>query len=368
MNRNEMKTENKWKLEDIFASDAEFEKAYAAAKASASLCLKYREKLKEKEDVLNCFRDCDFVSKQLERIYAYAKMRHDEDTREAKYKDMSGRAESLYVEIASNNSFITPSLSKLKKEKLESFIKDPDFSDYDYQLKQILKNKKYILSEKEEKLLAEGGEVFSSFRNIFSMIDNADMKYGEVEDSNGNKTVLSHAKYSLFMQSPDRLLRERAFKEYYKSYIDRINTITAVYSSSVKKDCYLSAVRGYKSCLEKALINEDVPEAVYKNLVKSVGDNLKPLHEYVKFRKKALGLTEMHMYDMYVPIIENAELKLDYEEALKLVKDGLRPLGTGYGALLNRAMEERWIDVYENDGKKSGAYSFDVYGAHPLYC
>ena len=365
MKRQEISEENKWKLEDIFLSIEEWEKSFNALKSKADLCLKYRGNLKTKEQILNCLKDSENISQDAEKLYAYAKMREDEDIRDSKYKILGDRIENLFVSIMAKNSFIVPSLSTLPVKFLKELQGSPEFADYNYFFKKLIEDKKHILSENEEKLLAEGGEIYGSFSDIFSMIDNADLLLPEINDENGKKVQLSHAKYGYYMQSKDRNLRKRVFKEYYKAYINQIHTIAQVYGSSVKKDWYLSKAHKFNSCMERALKDEDVSLAVYEKLLEAVGKGLKPLHSYVAFRKRVLKYKQLHMYDMHVPIAENAQLQLPYEKACGLVLEGLKPLGEEYGELLKKAFADRWIDVYENDGKKSGAYSLGVHGVHP---
>jgi len=364
--RTEIAEKYKWRLEDIFETPKDWEKAFEQLKESAGALSKYRGKLSDKENIYNCLKESEQQSMLLEKLYAYAKMRQDEDTRDPDSKSLCDRIDSLYVQISANNSFIVPSLTKLPYKFLKELAQDSKFWEYDYFFKRLLQQKKYVLSEKEEKLLAEGGEIFGSFSDIFTMLDNADLDFGEITDEKGEKVKLTHAKYSYYMQSPDRTVRKRAFKAYYKAFISHIHTIAQVYASSVKKDWYISKVRGYKSSLERALKGEDVSPAVYSRLLSAVNRNLKHLHSYMKLRKRALGLLKYHMYDMYVPIIKDAKLELPYEEACDLVLEGLKPLGEEYGKILKKAIEERWIDVFENEGKRSGAYSFGVYGVHPF--
>lgn len=366
MKRTEIADKYKWRLEDIFETREGWEKAFEELKASADLLTKYRGKLADKESIYNCLKDSERQSMALEKLYAYAKMRQDEDTRDPESKSLCDRMDSLYVAISSNNAFIVPSLVKLPYRFLKELSQDPKFSEYDYFFNKLIEQKKHILSEKEERLLAEGGEVYGSFSDIFTMMDNADLKFGEIIDEKGEKAALTHARYSYYMQSPDRKVRKRAFKTYYRSYIDHIHTIAQVYSSSVKKDWYLSKVRGYSSSMERALKGEDVNPKVYDRLLTAVNRNLKHLHSYMKLRKRALGLPRYHMYDMYVPIVKDAKLELPYEEACDLVLKGLKPLGKEYNSLLKKAIGERWIDVFETEGKRSGAYSFGVYGVHPF--
>ena len=210
-----------------------------------------------------------------------------------------------------------------------------------------------------------GGQVFGGFHDIFSMIDNADMPFPTI-DVDGKPVKVTHGMYGLLLQSEDRDVRERAFKAYYKAYISLINTISATYIGNVNKDVFLSKVRKYDSCLSQALENEDVSARVYENLLECVHDGLPLMHRYIADRKKALGLDEMHMYDIYTPIVKNEDLTMPYEDAFKLVRKGLAPLGEDYGKLLQTAHDEGWIDVEETDGKRSGAYSICVYALpHP---
>jgi oligoendopeptidase F len=354
-----------WKLEDIFASDGEWEKAFEELKACAALCLKYKGKLNSAENILNCLNESKKQYIMSERLYAYARLKHDLNTKDAHSKGLRDRIANLLVTVSSNNSFIIPEIGKLSNKLLKSLASDKRFEEYDYFLTRLAKQRKHILSDKEEKLLAEGGEIFGSYSLIFTMIDDADMDAGEIKDENDELVKLTHAKFTYFLQSPSRYVRKRAFKQYYAAYAGRIHTLAQVYASSVKKDWYLSRVRKYKSSMENALKGEDIPVEVYDRLIKSVNRNLKYLHSYLRFRKKVMRVSGLHMYDLYVPLVKDAQLKLSFKEACDLVTEGLKPLGGEYVSLLRKAINERWIDVYESDGKRSGAYSMDVYGVHP---
>lgn len=366
MKRNEVDSAYKWKLETLCESDEIWEKRYQALKSKIGEIEKFKGTLSDKKSLLKMFKVQEEQGIEIEQLYAYAKMRFDEDTKSSKYKTMSERIENLYVKFSAENSFVTPELSRLSDKYLRTLIEDKNFADYDYFFKKLIKDKKYILSAKEEKLLAKGGEVFGSASAIFSMINNADIKFEKVKDSNGNLHEMSHGLYSVYMQSPDRTLRKNAFKALYKPFKDNIHTITQVYSSNVSKDWFISSVRGYKSCMNRALQSEDVDSRVYDNLLKAVSRGFKNMHRYVALRKRVLKLRNMHMYDMYLPIVENAEIAVSYEDACKIVKEGLLPLGKDYGKLLDRAFNEGWIDVFENEGKRSGAYSFGTYRKNPF--
>lgn len=352
-----------WNLKDLYETPAEWEKAYKEAeKGSLSA---FRGKLGQKDKLLACLKKQDDISRKLERLYVYAHMLSDQDTSDAENGAFVARAQSLLVKLNADSAYILPELTALDEAFLKDCIADKAFSDYDYMLETVLKEKPHVLGEEAEKVLALGGDVYSGFRDVFNVADNADFPFPTVKDGEGNKVRVTHGMYSVCMQSADRAFRRRAFKAYYGAYIGMVNTLTATYSGSVKKDVFLSKARGYKSCLERALSGEDVEPVVYKNLLSSVHRALPTLHRYIEAKKNALKLDKMHMYDMYVPVVENADLKLEYEEAYALVKEGLAPLGEEYVSLLQKAFDERWIDVYENDGKRSGAYSTSCYEAHP---
>lgn len=364
MKRKDINPKYFWKVEDMYENADAWKSACDYLEKHSDFS-KYKGKLADKTKLLECFKLQDDLARILERVFVYASMLCDQDTSDAANGALVSKAQSLYVKLNAATSFITPELTSLDESYIKSLIFDPDFSDYDYALKQILKTKAHVLSTEAEEVLALGGEVYSSFRDVFMKLDNADLPLGTVKDKDGNKIKLSHGAYSVCLHSLDRELRRKSFKAYYKAYIGLINTITSTYYGNVKKDVFISRARKYKSCLEMALAGEDVSPEVYDNLIKSVHKSLPYLHDYIAEKKKLLGYDTMHMYDIYVPIAENVDLKLEYEDAYKLVEEGLAPLGKEYVKLLHQAFEERWIDVYENEGKRSGAYSTGVYDVHP---
>lgn len=362
--RSEVSENLKWKMTDIFKSEEEFEQLLKKVSDKIDFS-RYEGKLGDKEVMLECFKEMDKLDTDLEKLDVYAFMKKDLDTRDSAAAALMSKVENLLVKYSSSASFITPEITALPEEKLAEIIADPRFKDYDYMLKRILAGKPHVLSKECENLLAMGGQVYNGFHDIFTMIDNADMPFPEIE-VNGEKIKVTHGMYGLLLRSPDRETREKAFKAYYKAYISLINTISATYIGNVNKDVYLSRARKYESCLSGALSAEDVSPAVYENLLECVNEGLPLMHRYISDRKKILGLDEMHMWDVYTPLVENADIQLDYEEAFKLVKKGLSPLGEDYAALLQRAHDEGWIDVEETEGKRSGAYSVCVYAMpHP---
>ena len=352
-----------WALTDIYQTEKAWEEDFSKAE-SLIFFESYKGKLNDKSQFKACMESLKAVSRIIEKLSVYAYMKFDEDTSNAKAGALLSRVEMLSVKLSTEIAYIIPELTALDEKVLKEYIADENLKDYDYSLKCILKDKAHVLSETEEQLLSLASEPLSCFRDIFKKIDNADLPLGTFTHK-GKKYELSHGLYSVYLQSPDRELRRKAFKAYYKAYISLINVISATYVGNVKKDVFYARSKKYDSALEKALSAEDVPVKVYDNLIKAVHKNLPTLHRYIREKKKALGLKKMHTYDMYVPVVEGADLKLEFDKAYDLVVEGLGVLGKDYQDLLRKAKDERWIDVYEKKGKRSGAYSIGVYDTHP---
>ena len=363
-NRNDVAENLKWKLTDIFKDQNEFDALLNEVSSKADLS-RYEGKLSDEKTLLECLKEMDALETDLEKLDVYAYMKKDLDARDSESNALLTRVENVIIKYSSSISFMTPEITALPEEKLKAIIANPDFKDYDYMLKNLLKSKKHVLSKESENVLAMGSQVFGAFHDIFGMIDNADLPFPTI-DVKGEKVKVTHGVYGLLLQDKDRDVRERAFKAYYNAYISLINTISATYIGNVNKDVFFARVRKYDSCLAKALETEDVSPVVYENLLESVNEGFPLMHRYINDRKKVLGLSEMHMWDIYTPLVENDDLKLSYEDAFKLVKKGLASLGEDYGKLLQTAHDNGWIDVEETDGKRSGAYSISVYALpHP---
>ena len=363
-NRVDVPENLKWCLEDIFASVNDWNKAYAELEGKLDFS-KYEGKLGDADTLLECLEEINKVAYTLSHLAVYSSMWHDEDTRNGEAADLDGRVEVIWMKFAGAVAFVNPELTALPVEYLESLIKDERFADYDYTIKKTIKSKPHVLSKEIETLLSQEGAIFGGFQKIFGMIDNADFPCPTIK-VDGEKVEVTHGMYGVLLHHPDRKVRRDAFKAYYKAYIGLINTITATYAGNVEKDVFMARTRGYGSALEMSMAREDVDVKVYKNLLKSVKRGLPLLHRYYRDKKKLMGLKSMHMYDVYVSPVDDAELKLDYEDAFKLVKEGLAPLGEEYQKLLQEAHDNRWIDVEETANKRSGAYSSSVYGLkHP---
>lgn len=355
----------KWRLEDIVAGDEEWEKRYKFTAEFAKDAGKFDGKLNEKKTILACLRFDDELNLNLEKLYVYAKMRKDEDCSVDKYVGMVDRIKNLLVDISERSAYIMPQLSANDEKFLQQLKEDKDFEDYSYSLELIIKNKKHTLSTPEEIILAKTGLFSGIFQEAFGMFDNLDIKFTPVKTKDGETVELSHGIYGVLMQSKNREDRKAAFESMFNAYKDMINTVATIYIGNVKKNVFYTQVRKYESCLDRATSSEDVPSEVYGKLLDCINGNLKSLHAYMRYRKKTLGYKELHMYDLHVPITEGEEESVEYSEACKIVKSALAPLGEEYAELLDEAFNEGWIDVYENKGKRSGAYSWGCYGVHP---
>lgn len=366
MKRNEVKQEYKWALEAIYASDDLWEKEFKEFALDVKRIAAFKGKLSVPKQLLACLRCNDEAFSRLERLECYANMRRDEDGTVDKYVGMCDRIYGLETSYAAASAYISPELSKTSDEYLETVLRNPDFSPYSYMLGEIKRRKKHILPEREEKILAMAGNPLSAFEDIFGKIDYVELPLPKIRDENGVSVRLTQGKYSQFLQSNDPVVRKHAFDALYKTYFKLINTITSVYAGSVKADNFYADTRGYKSSLTKALFEDNVPEEVYGNLISAVSENLGYMHEYVALRKQALGVERLHMYDMYVSIVGSVSARYEFEEAFDTVVKGLAPLGGEYRDLLLRAKRERWMDVYETENKRTGAYSCNVCGVHPF--
>ena len=363
MKRSEIKEEYKWKISDIFNSDDEFYEKVEELETKIDFSY-YKGKLNNAKNIKECYDALYALALELEVLSVYAMMRRDENADDRKANELSGTVDELFVKFSSNASFIDVEITALSDSELDALINDESLTLYKRDLQRLKDYKPHILSEDCEKLLAMGGKVFGGYHDIFSMIDNVDLDTPTIS-VDGKKVKVTHASYSLLLQNPNKNVRKKAFKAYYGAYRKLLNTITATYKGNVEKNVFISRVKKFDSCLDRALFNEEVDKLVYEKLLESVNKNLKTLHSYVKYRKGVIGGT-LNMYDLYVPLVKNAEIALDYEDAYELVIKGLAPLGKQYCELLKRAKNERWIDVYENEGKRSGAYSVCTYGLkHP---
>ncbi|MNO52374.1 Oligoendopeptidase F, plasmid [compost metagenome] len=364
--RSEVKEENTWRLEDIYSDQQQWDQTYKDLKNLVGKVDQYEGKLNTAANVKAIFTLEDEISSNVERLYVYAHLNHDQDTTNPTYQALSQKAKKLNVEISEALSFVTPEILSLPEQELDALIENPELADYKFTLQEIKREKAHVLTKIEEALLAQVGNLSQAPQHIFGMINNADLKFPKIKDEHGNEVELTHGSYIQFLESPDRDVRRRAFRAVYETYGKQKNTIAATLSANVNKNMFYSRVRKYPSVLEMSLYGDNIPKDVYTNLIDTIHESLPLLHRYMKLRKKLLGVDELHMYDLFAPLVEEYKWDISYDEAKKMILEGLKPLGDNYLKVLNDGFNNRWIDVYENEGKRTGAYSWGAYGTHPF--
>lgn len=363
--RNQIEDKYKWDLTPMFASDEKWQEEFDALSAKLPMLDEYAGRLDCEENILACLKLSDELSASYGELYVYAYQRRDEDAGVAKYCAMCDKIDALGVKFGEKSAYITPELTALDGEFLLALSRKEEFADYDYQLCEIVRRKQHTLSAAEEKLLAGVGLFSDGFHDAFNMFDSLDVKFKPVRDEDGRRVEMSHGVYSKLLASSDRKVRKAAFNSMFAAYGDMLHTVGQLYAGNVKKDWFFARARKYPDCLTRAMSGENVPRIVYDNLIKSVHGSLKYLHGYMGWRAEKMGLAKLHMYDLHVPVVSEYKLSVSYEEACEIVKKALVPLGEEYLSHIREAMENRWIDVYENKGKRTGAYSWGTYRSHP---
>ena len=363
--REEIDNSLKWKLEDIYSSEDLFQKDMVNAQEIAKKIETYQGKLTSKDNILAVYKLEDELNFTIGKLYAYAHMRLDQDCTQTKYKELKSQVENVLNTIISSLAFVRPEILENDVEFLKALAKDKDFANYDYDLEKLIKNKTHSLSTKEEVLLAKVSKFSELFEEAFSMFDNADVRFDNVTLDDGSEIELSHGIYSYYLQTGSREERRKVFDSMFNAYKRNINVITSLYKGNLEKDWFYAQARNYKSCLEMKVSNEDVSINVYKKLIENIHANLPLLHDYMKYRKDTLGFDELHMYDLHMPLIKGVDKDIEYDEAKNIVLKALEPLGDEYHNLLIEAFNNGWIDVCENKGKRSGAYSSGCFGVHP---
>ncbi|MBR4555196.1 MAG: oligoendopeptidase F [Ruminococcus sp.] len=357
--RSEIPEEFKWALEDIYASDDAWREDLDKLLQLPDRISSYRGRLGESaETLLEFLKLSDEISVLCDSLGNYAQRRSDEDTANALYQGMVGQLMNAYVAVNAAGSFETPEIIAIPEETLDRFYgEQPELTLYKRALDRLRLKKDHILSDAEEKILALAGEMSQSPENIFSMFSDADLKFPDAFNKDGKAHQVTHGSYIPLVQNSDRVLRKSAFESMYHTYDKFKNTCAATLNAQIKAVQFYSQARKYSSSLESALSANEVPVEVYHNLIRAVHDNMSYMYDYVELRKKLMGLDELHMYDLYTPIVSDLDMKITFEEAKETVLKALAPMGEEYLALLRKGFSERWIDVYENEGKTSGAYS-----------
>ncbi|MEI5906538.1 oligoendopeptidase F [Bacillus spongiae] len=365
--RKEVPEELTWRLEDIFPSDNKWEEEFKEIQELVKQAGTYQGTLGESADSLyNAISFQDHVTERMGKLYTYAHMRYDQDTADSKYQSLDDRAKNLYTQIASSFAYVIPEILAIDESKIQQFIEEhSELRLYRHQLDEINKQRPHVLSADQEALLAQAAEVMGTASNTFGMLNNADLEFPTIKDEKGNDVQITHGRYIRFLESDDRSVRKSAFEAVYDTYGKYKNTFASTLSGSVKKDNFNAKVRQYDSARHSALSDNQIPESVYDQLVSTVTEHLPLLHRYVKLRKKVLGLEKLHMYDLYTPLVKEGKMDVSYEEAKEYILKGLEPLGEEYNAVLSEGFDNRWVDVVENKGKRSGAYSSGTYGTNP---
>ncbi|MFA1818935.1 oligoendopeptidase F [Virgibacillus oceani] len=365
--RNDLPDDKTWRLEDIFESDEKWDQELKSMQEDIKEFEKYQGKLSESADTLYKLLSLqDELSERLGKLYTYAHMRYDQDTTNAFYQGLNAQAESLLTVASSEMSFITPEILAMDEQRLEAFFQEKEeLQLYKKTLDEITRQRPHVLSKTEEALLAQASEPMSSSSDTFGMLNNADLTFPAIKNENGEEVDLTHGRYLGFLESDDRRVRKDAFNGMYETYGEFINTFASTLNGNIKKDNFYAKVRNYESARQSSLDNNNIPEKVYDNLVEAVNEKLPLLHKYLRLRKKVLDLDELHMYDLFTPLVKDVDMKIPYEKAQQYVVESFAPLGDEYVNIVKEGYENRWIDVEENKGKRSGAYSSGAYGTNP---
>lgn len=367
-NRNELDKRFCWAVEDLFPSDEAWEQELEACKNLPAALAGFEGKLADSGETLLAYLDAmEDASRRTRRLFLYTSMKSDEDTANPTYQALKGRCFSFLVQLNSATAWEGPALAALEDETLDRFYAEvPALEKYRRYLDRERQGRDHILSPAEEALLASAGEVFNGSSRIFNTLNDADMKFPNVLDSEGVSHPLTNGSYLSLISSSDRTLRQNAFHRFYEVYRSFENTLAATYNAEVRKNVFLAKARKYDSALQSSLAPNEVPEAVYHNLVSAVRNNLDKLHRYMALRKKIMGVEELHLYDVYANMLPQGGQVIPFEQAKNEVCQAVKVLGEEYAAVLASSFEQRWADFYENVGKRSGAYSTGCYDTHPF--
>lgn len=366
--RDQIDDKYKWNIGAMIEDEDAIDSQLESIKTKAA---KYSEKYTgnltcDGATLAQAYIDKDQIWRELEKIYVYAHMKRDENNANEKYQAMADKAMSVIASVSASLSFFTPELLSASENTILGFIEEtPELKTYQFTIKDTLRQKAHVLSPAEENILAQMSEITRASDDIFTMLNNADIKFGTITDEDGNLVELTHGNYIKFMQSHNARLRQDAYNSMYDAYKKLINTIATTYNYNVKSDVINARLRHYDSARSAALDDDNIPASVYDNLVATVNDNLPAMHRYMELRKKLMNLDNLTMSDIYVPLIEIPEQKVSFEEGLDIMRQALKPLGQEYINGMNEGISEGWIDVYENEGKTSGAYSYGCYDSYP---
>ncbi|MGM9535234.1 MAG: oligoendopeptidase F [Intestinibacter sp.] len=362
MERQNIESQYKWTIDEMYPEESDLNKDIDKVKSLIENVSSYKGKLSEsKENLYDALHTSEEAGRVLEKLYVYTHMKSHEDTRVNANQGKATKIDMLSTELSMATSYMVPEIINIDEAKLNEFLQDEKLSFYRKYIDEILREKPHTLSEKEEEILAAASDLSSVPENVYDMMSYADMQFPEIEDEDGNKVKITHANFTLFLKSKDRRVRKDAFEGLYSVYDQYRNTFASTLYGGVKSEIFYAKMRKYESALQGSLFADNISVDVYENLIKSVSENIPALDKYIDLKKKFLGLDEIHMYDLYVPLTENFDMKIPYEEAKKIVLEALKPMGEEYLSHIQEAFDNGWIDVYENDGKQGGAYSWGCY-------
>ena len=366
--RSDIPTDYTWDLESIYSTHDDWEQSFQSVARRLPELEALQGTLAQSGSALaHVLHERDKVYEQLETLFVYTSMRKDEDTTNSKYQGMYDRAMQLFVLVSTAFSFLEPEILALPQSTLDGFVQEtPGLQEYKHELDDMNRKRPHVRSAEVEAILAAAGEISEGPDSIFSMIDNADLRLPLIKDEAGEEVQLTKGNYLTYIRSTDRRVRKEAFEGMHSTFLKQRNTIAATLSAKIKADIFHTRQRGYGSCRELALSHYNIPVSVYDNLVSTVSEHIPVLNRYMELRKRILGLDDIHMYDLYVPIVNDTDDEISYQQACDTVVKGLAPLGENYISILQTAFQQRWIDVYETPGKRGGAYSGGGYATRPF--
>ncbi len=364
--REEILNDDKWDIEKVYSDKKQWEEDFNNLKDMAKGLQDFQGKLNDPKMLLEFLKLDEKVSRLGEKLLVYAYLKADEDTANNANQAFKNKIEAYFAELSAMSAFFIPEILSYPEETIKNAINEvPELKMYELMMDRILKRKPHTLSKEMEEMLASVSDALNAPASIFSILTNADMTFPTIKDENGNEVELTEGNYSIFIKSKDRRVRKEAFEALFNTYYKFKNTLATSLTSSIKNFSFLAKKRNYKSSIESSLKPNDIPVEVYDNVIKTINDNLDSLHRYVKVKKELLGLDEIHMYDLYVPVIDTPKEHIEFSKAVDMVNDALKPLGEEYLNIFNSGIKDRWIDIYENKGKRKGAYSWGTYDTMP---
>ncbi len=366
LDRKQVPPEMTWDLEAVYAGVEDWEKDFTAIPALLEKFMAFKGRLADSAATLrSAIESEDAMERLAEKVYVYAHLRSDEDTRHSENRSRVDRAQTLFAEISGKTAWFDPEIMAIPNKKMDELLAAPELSFYKRSLVELLRSRPHTLSEKEERILGLSSDVMGNAAKTFSVLNNADLRFPNITDEEGKRVELTHGNYIKFLESPKRRVRKKAFRAMYTTYTKLRNTFATTLDGTIKKHVLSAKLRNYPSALNASLFSDNVPEKVYMELIQAVHDKLPALHKYMQLRCDVLGLEKIDMYDVFTPLVPECKIAVSWDEAKKLVREACKPLGEEYCENLNKAFEQRWVDVHENRGKRSGAYSSGCYDSYP---